>query len=151
MSKEITKKEFKNNHFLKICQGDIPLELTLARMKSDVRKTVEYSFCVSNKCRYCGKEFKPEDSLVVTQSYWTHPNYGVFFYPSHLECKESGYASERYECQCIDASCNDCADFECTENRKDCRLGFCIKKGEEVKTYPQFCFGNKCFTHREDS
>jgi hypothetical protein len=125
------KKDYKDL-FLKVCLGEIAFE-SINFINASIKKFIEFSFHHSNKCRYCNKPVTSEN-IEITQSYWGSSNNGVYFYPCQSKCKEKGYADEKYECQCIDAACNDCKNFECIENKKDYRLGNCRKKNIQIKT-----------------
>lgn len=55
-----------------------------------------------NICRYCNNTIPP-DEVSITHSYW---NSFPFF--CHRQCKDAGVKQEAFDCQMIDADCNDC-------------------------------------------
>lgn len=94
-------------------------------------------------CRYCANRVAETDA-VATHSYW----HGAKF-SSHKSCKASGEIAEAFECQMIDADCNDCRHF----NRgqiigKEIWSGHCQKFNRETKAYPKKWTGRECFEHR---
>jgi len=104
------------------------------------------------KCRFCEKEITEDDEIAYAPSYWW-PHGDI--YPVHKECKKEGKMQEAYDCQCIDADCNDCAFFERKENSKWVCYGICRNKdsaefNKEVKAYPNCWSGRVCFVHRKD-
>jgi hypothetical protein len=94
-------------------------------------------------CRYCDK---PVNNPVVTISYWG----GLTFY-CHAECKQAGLRSEAFECQCIDADCNDCKHFirEKMGINKSIWYGQCKKFNKLTEAYPNKWRGLECFEHRK--
>jgi hypothetical protein len=94
-------------------------------------------------CRYCGRGV-PEPDCVITYSYWW-----AMMDIAHQECAAAGRQEEAYECQCIDADCNDCRHF-----RRDIRLrddgfsGRCLKFDEPTLAFVNFASGHACFEHR---
>ena len=66
-------------------------------------------------------------------------------------CKEEGKKLEAYECQKIDADCNDCKHFLRQDNKSNgIWHGFCNKKQVNTVAYVNFCSSNECFEHRKD-
>lgn len=115
---------------------------------------------MSETCRYCGKEIAPAD-LATTNSYWQ----GLPF-PCHRACKDAGMRQEAFDCQCIDADCNDCRHFKrgmlvqrwlsCIEDGKASKklvnmgifTGHCLKFDQPTEAYPNKWTGRPCFEHR---
>jgi hypothetical protein len=109
-------------------------------------------------CRYCDK---PVETPVVTHSYW-----GGLPFQCHAECKQAGQRQEAFDCQCIDADCNDCKHFKrgsleerwlsCIENdvaaMKLVNMGFfhghCLKFDRPTEANPKKWTGRECFEHR---
>lgn len=80
--------------------------------------------------------------------YWQHSK--LFKIEKKSMTKEER-AEEVYECQCIDADCNDCGYFERVGMvNKGMWVGRCKKYNEDVPAYPNFCSGHDCFVHRKD-
>ncbi len=96
-------------------------------------------------CRYC-RQAGCDD---VTPSYWLGGAY-----PCHRACKVEGYANEAYECQKIDADCNDCKHFKrekhLSKGGKGIWQGQCLKFDCLTLAYPNFCSNKQCFEHRKD-
>jgi hypothetical protein len=57
------------------------------------------------KCRYCTLEIDPSE-LTTTVSYWS-----AIQFPCHKKCKVEGMKQEAFDCQTIDADCNDCKHY----------------------------------------
>lgn len=111
-------------------------------------------------CRYCDGEI-PEQELVTTHSYW-----GGSPFPCHKQCKDAGIKQEAFDCQLIDADCNDCKYFKrgevvkrllsCMENGKSSmklvNMGFinghCLKFDRLTQAQPNKWSGLECFEHR---
>jgi hypothetical protein len=105
-------------------------------------------------CRYCEQAVAP-DEAVPTVSYWK-----AVPFVAHPACRVAGYKREAYECQCLDADCNDCTFF--TRSRmvgKEIWIGRCANAarqpqghakldGESVHAFPNFSSGHPCFVHR---
>lgn len=94
----------------------------------------------STNCRYCGKYISPED-FTITYSYWS-----AHWYPSHKHCHQAGTKQEAYDCQLIDADCNDCKYFR----RDKFIYGTCQKFNKPTEAYSNHCSGYKCFEHRRN-
>ncbi len=62
-------------------------------------------FCVSGKCRHCNQEITKED-FAIYHTYWK-----AVWTPCHKKCLNDLTKQEAYDCQCIDANCNDCGYF----------------------------------------
>jgi hypothetical protein len=113
-----------------------------------------------DKCRYCD-ELVLESELTTTHSYW-----GGSPFPCHKSCKVAGEKQEAYDCQVIDADCNDCKHFKrgevikrllsCMEDGKPgTRLvnmgiinGHCLKFDRPTQAQPNKWTGLGCFEHR---
>jgi hypothetical protein len=102
--------------------------------------------CIPRKtpaCRYCGREV-PELDCVITHTYWQ-----AMMDIAHAGCDAAGQEEEAFECQCIDADCNDCRHF-----RRDIHLqnegfnGRCLKFNEPTRACVNFASGHPCFEHR---
>ncbi|MCP3686713.1 MAG: hypothetical protein GY861_29090 [bacterium] len=97
-------------------------------------------------CRYCKKPIKGEEPYPCF-SYWSSYEFWC-----HKECYKDGNSKEAYNCQCIDADCNDCKYFNRGKMLKKGRAsiweGQCVKKKTKVKAYPNFCSNHPCFVHR---
>ena len=95
-------------------------------------------------CRYCDQ---PVADGVPVFSYWN-----AFRFMAHPACAKDGYRQEAYECQVIDADCNDCRHFQRGSMlSKGIWSGLCSKDGSSVLAYPNFCSGHPCFEHRRTS
>jgi hypothetical protein len=97
------------------------------------------------KCRYCGKAIE-EGAAVKTVSYWHSQEFKC-----HAECKASGEKAEAFECQKIDADCNDCAFFErgpFVNFPHRYYMGTCGRSGADVAAFAKTCSARPCFQHR---
>jgi hypothetical protein len=104
------------------------------------------------KCRFCDKEILEGQELAYAPSYWWSRG---DIYPCHAECKKEGKAREAYDCQLIDADCNDCKFFNRRENSKWVCYGSCSNPksdefNKDVKAYPNNATGRECFVHRQE-
>jgi len=100
---------------------------------------------ISTECRAC-KQIILEKDFETGYTYWQ--GYPV---PYHKICKKLGMDNEAYECQVIDADCNDCAYFGSRKNLcKGIDEGHCLKFNKTVRAYPNFCTAHDCFVHRKD-
>ncbi len=113
-------------------------------------------------CRYCSKEIEKDQEL-VTFSYWQ----GVKFF-CHKECKTNGEKQESFDCQNIDADCNDCKFFKRGELIKkwlssiidgkpglihfntEVFNGHCLKFDKITIAQPKKCTMKECFEHRRN-
>lgn len=111
-------------------------------------------------CRYCNQPVEPPER-VLTHSYW-----GGLPFPCHRACKEAGVKQEAFDCQVVDADCNDCRHFKrgevvrvllsCIENGKAGQklvntgviTGHCLKFDRPTKAHPNKWTGWECFEHR---
>lgn len=93
-------------------------------------------------CRYCSKPVE-ESEVVMTASYWSS-------FPDicHAVCKDAGEREEAFECQKIDADCNDCKHLVSTYDGPEVRKGNCLKFSKPVTARPNFCSNLPCFEHR---
>lgn len=96
-------------------------------------------------CRYCKKPV-PRAEADVVGAYW----HGDAQFLCHADCREAGFAAESYECQKIDADCNDCHFFHATVEGKTVRYGRCERWDIETHALPNFCSALPCFAHRRD-
>lgn len=84
-------------------------------------------------------------------AYWTpHTKY-----PVHKACKGAAMKTEAYECQLIDADCNDCRHFQRDTSfvsqkghRPPSLPGHCLKFDRPTKAQPNTCTMHPCFEHR---
>ena len=122
--------------FKAACFGE-PIEI------SDQKQAMLWEqWIISRTCRGCGGKLEKGD-FVIGQTYW-----GGLWAGSHAACK-GWVAEEAYECQVIDADCNDCKHFMRGEKLwAGIFEGKCVKTGETVRAYPNFCSGHACFEHR---
>lgn len=114
-------------------------------------------------CRYCDLPIA-DSELVTTHSYW-----GGLPYPCHKSCKAEGVKQEAYDCQVIDADCNDCKHYkrgvlaprvvshlrkpdgsvvEVSHQPNYFIGGRCLKFDKEVIAQPNKCTLHECFEHR---
>lgn len=113
-------------------------------------------------CRYCDKPI--DGNGVVTHSYW-----GGLPFQCHKECKQAGERAEAFECQLIDADCNDCKHYQRGQlarrlisnlhkpNGKVVEVahqpniivgGRCLKFSKPTVAQPKKWSGLECFEHR---
>lgn len=117
-------------------------------------------------CYYCKKEITGES--IPARFYWTKNKTGEK--RSHPECLREGFALQCYECQCIDADCNDCKFFVRGERKGDgIFTGACTspngaqeaqrknayetqddRLARKVWAFTAFASGRPCFVHRKD-
>lgn len=126
-------------------------------------------------CRFCCLLIDPQE-LSFANSYWVIPEMGQQpKYPSHRDCKKDGIKREAYDCQCIDAGCNDCRHYQrqgrpkkptalprdrriTNEEQEDYLVaaiaasadsfGQCLKYRKRVTTNPNSAEMMPCFEHR---
>lgn len=112
------------------------------------------------KCRYCQHSITPEE-LAQTNAYW-----GGMPDVCHKACKVEGVKREAFDCQMIDADCNDCLHFQrgydvqrwlsCMEDKKPSfrlvnmgiNVGLCRRFVKVTEAYPNKWTGRECFEHR---
>lgn len=113
-------------------------------------------------CRYCSLAI-PEQELATTHGYW-----GGSPFLCHKQCKDAGIKQEAYDCQLIDADCNDCKHFKRGKllppvvsflKRTDSSVaqvthqpnvfnGHCLKFDRPTLAQPNKWSGLECFEHR---
>lgn len=123
----------------------------------EFKNKAEYLASLPKVCVWCGGE---SDDFVPV--YWnnaiveTEEGNVIAHRPVHKQCKAEQRAYEAYECQKIDADCNDCLYFERSKTAKVSgytvthAIGQCLKFNKPTKAYPQFASGHECFVHRKD-
>lgn len=114
---------------------------------------------ISDNCRHC-KEKVTEDEFDIHVGYWT-----PIWYPVHKNCAKACRAEEAYECQKIDAGCNDCKFFQRntvqSETKADTAVnqffprintipGYCTRNNFQVEATPVSYQGMPCFEHRKN-
>lgn len=118
---------------------------------------------VTHTCRYCGNQVD-ELQATTTHSYWE----GLPFV-CHKSCKDAGMKQEAFDCQIIDADCNDCRHYKrgrlspktvstwINEHGKLATVihtpdvfigGQCLKFNRPVMAQPKKWSGLECFEHR---
>lgn len=121
-----------NAEFLGAVYSDTPISDETA---------VKRKWLPSTICRYCQKSVEKAEAKVVGSYWW------AWKAVSHAGCLKAGYYQEAYDCQEIDANCNDCAHFQRTKgNRGCCKEG---KKDDEYTVFPGDWQGMPCFVHRK--
>jgi len=112
-------------------------------------------------CSFCKKEIAEED-FDIAFGYWR-----PFWRSVHKNCKQEQENNEQYECQKIDANCNDCKYFKRDipsekvdiPKGNECRSvlpplkgykGFCGKNKGIVYASPKIATSNNCFVHRKE-
>ena len=96
-------------------------------------------------CRYCGLSVSFEQSD-ITIAYF---NKGQFY--CHKACKKEGERQEAFECQVIDANCNDCKFYQRQANGRNTSMGFCAKLNKQTTGSPNKWMGMPCFEHRRSN
>ena len=94
----------------------------------------------SKTCRGCSWPILKENDFAIWVTYWRS-----ILFPSHKGCLDL-IKEEAYECQKIDADCNDCGHFK----REKGLHGLCLKKNVPMVARPVFASGYECFVHRLD-
>ena len=122
------------SNFMKACFGEIVVDEKTAK---------EYSWFHSTTCRYCNTEVSRNDADVA-YSYWLIMGTTSAWFICHIMCKTAGYAAEAYECQCLDANCNDC--FFLDREQLSCK-----NTGEPTRPVPNMPGLMPCFKHRKDA
>lgn len=113
-------------------------------------------------CRYCNLPILTK--AVPAFAYWFNTPFWC-----HPECKDAGARQEAFECQVIDADCNDCKHYKRGKlapvlislvKTKDGRIeevryqpsiiigGHCLKFDKPTTAYPNKWTGHECFEHR---
>jgi len=104
---------------------------------------------LSTSCRKCSKPVTKEDFHVVV-GYWT-----PLWFSAHKDCI-SIQAEDAYDCQKIDADCNDCGHFvrgeklSCPGSKYASFKGHCSKWDFKTMGHVNFCTDMPCFEHRKD-
>jgi hypothetical protein len=144
-----------------VCLSSISrVRLYLAARKNGVSRQLlrgwVKSWIISQTCRGCGEEVHA-NNFSIWHTYWQ-----ALWAPCHEGCRDVGMKEESYECQCIDADCNDCRHFQRgvtvphdAETNKNAFLpliggvkGNCLKRSENVVANPKRASCNECFEHR---
>jgi hypothetical protein len=112
-------------------------------------------------CRYCGQLIIGDS--VKTLAYWNQTTDIC-----HAECKAIGERTEAFDCQTIDADCNDCKHFQrgnliqnwlsdMADGKATKRLvnmgifnGMCQRFNTPAKAFPKMSTGRSCFEHRRN-
>ncbi len=116
-------------------------------------------------CRYCSKPI-PFPALAEASAYW---NATKDF--CHRSCKAAGERQEAFDCQCIDADCNDCKHYQRGKiapktissyiDKRNGKLvtiihqpdifvgGSCAKFNLPTLAFPKKWTGRECFEHRK--
>jgi len=106
---------------------------------------IERNTKLTKICGHCNSEIENYHFAYIS-SYWV-PN---SWKPCHKNCTKEYLSSETYECQNLDADCNDCIHFKREkEIGKGIYKGDCLKYNKPTKAYPNTSTGNKCFEHRK--
>lgn len=113
-------------------------------------------------CRYCSQPITGQP--VNTQAYW-----GATPDVCHAECKQAGVRQEAFDCQVIDADCNDCKHYQRGKlapkvisklHTPDGRIvnvihqpnvfkdGHCLRFDKPMLAFPNKWTGRECFEHR---
>lgn len=99
---------------------------------------------IRRDCRYCNVALD-QGSFAIGFTYWR-----AMWEPYHAQCKERGMAENAFECQRIDADCNDCKHFKRGERIGATSFnGHCLKKNISAKAFVNFASGHDCFEHRK--
>lgn len=115
-------------------------------------------------CRYCDKPVVTMAEASVTHSYWQ-----ALPFICHKACKDAGIRQEAYDCQVIDADCNDCRHYQrghlaakveslclrddgteyiLTHQPNIIIGGRCLKFDRPTTACPNKWSGLECFEHR---
>lgn len=118
---------------------------------------------LGGNCRYCGIVASVLEECAITFSYWS-----AFPFVCHKKCMDAGLKLEAFDCQVVDADCNDCKHFKRGQaapkqvsrwkNHKgewvetvynpEIWRGHCLKFDKPTLAFPKFCTGHPCFEHR---
>lgn len=92
-------------------------------------------------CRYCDKPVLTESEAAITHSYWQ----GLPFI-CHKACKDAGGKQEAFDCQVIDADCNDCRHYK--RGKLASRVVSLLRRTDgttvEVSHQPNIFIGGRC-------
>ena len=91
---------------------EVFLRLAYQRPDDCEKVAVRANLCLDTHCRHCRREVSKEDADVLV-GYWV-----AIWFIAHKECVKPGKAEEAYECQKIDADCNDCTHFRRGKHNK---------------------------------
>ena len=130
------------NHFQ---QYNVSAIYTLAEFLSIADSSLigHNKFSPSSTCRKCNKHVEKED-FSIGYAYWN-----AVWYNYHKDCRQEGMKQEAFDCQKIDADCNDCAYFVREKTEKDIAFGQCKKHSQETVAFSNLCSGYSCFEHRK--
>lgn len=113
-------------------------------------------------CRYCSNWI--DGPVATTLAYWNQTPDAC-----HPECKTDGEKREAFECQLLDADCNDCKYFRRGYNvqrwlstmidkkpawvltNMGINRGICNKFNKPTEAFPHMSTGRACFEHRKPS
>ena len=107
------------------------------------------SWIVTNRCRRCDAALS---EVVVGSTYWSAKKQPF----CSDTCKRLDEVECVYECQKIDANCNECVHFKREELQKVPGIpggvwhGQCLKKGVPTEGISRWYQGHECFEHRKD-
>lgn len=116
-------------------------------------------------CRYCRKPVIKEDAVETFGYFGNTPDH------CHLACKPEGIKQEAFDCQMIDADCNDCRHFKRDRiagkvrsltmrtdgtqyeviHQPNVVYGHCLKFDKPTQAFPNKWTGRECFEHRRSS
>lgn len=116
------------------------------------KNEAEYLASLPDKCKACGGS-GCDDYAAPYWQYDIETVQGVCKPKGrvHKACKAEYVSITAYECQKIDADCNDCKHFlRGVYLGNDIFDGMCKKFDKSVKAYPNFCSNHPCFEHRKD-
>lgn len=125
--------------------ADLFLRLSNAGVPEGEARAIVLTCLPSRTCRGCD-EAVDADSFDFWTTYW-RANMAA----CHKSCKVEGMRAEAYECQCVDADCNDCRHFERDPktSRPGACDGRCAKFDRPTTAYPNLSTGWPCFEHRK--
>lgn len=130
---------------------------------------------IGQPCRYCGSEVNEKSESSLTHAYWDFGMNGIdsCVFICHKSCKVDGMKREAFECQLIDADCNDCRNYKRGKiapktissylNNQNGKLvttihqpdvyvgGHCLKFDRPTLAFPNKWTGRECFEHRRAS
>lgn len=135
--------------FKEACLTDQPLKKLLgeAGLGEQAVRDALLKYIISDRCRGCGEKLTTETFAIWT-TYWN-----AMRVPCHADCREAGMKQEAYDCQCLDAACNDCLHFAREKMFEAPGLkgwkGRCNKFNTEVTTVPNWAELRECFEHRK--
>ena len=143
--------------FKAACLSGLPLAEWAKGRDAQTLAAMREKWCPSLTCRGCGLPLTDTD-FDVWVSYWK----SVWF-PAHKACRAAGMAEEAYDCQCVDADCNDCNSFCRGKSAGELVMigvagspdvtrpanGHCEKFDRPAVAWANFCSGWACFEHRK--